>query len=97
MAPEQITDFRNARPPADLYSMGATLYHLLSGQLPYAFRPDADPLVQILEEPIVDLRHQNPSVSPSIARVVEIAMQKDPAARHRTAEEMHQALMAACT
>jgi serine/threonine-protein kinase len=37
MSPEQIKDCRNVREPADTYSMGVTLYYLLSGQFPYDF------------------------------------------------------------
>ena len=37
MAPEQIEDARNVREPADLYSMGVTLYYLLTSQYPYDF------------------------------------------------------------
>jgi serine/threonine-protein kinase len=37
MSPEQIKDCRNVREPADTYSMGITLYYLLTGQFPYDF------------------------------------------------------------
>ena len=32
MSPEQVTNFREAKPPADLYSTGATLYYLITGK-----------------------------------------------------------------
>jgi len=35
--PEQVRDARNAREPADLYSMGVTLYYLLTGQFQFNF------------------------------------------------------------
>lgn len=34
-APEQLTDFRNARKPADIYSLGKLLYQMLTNLLPY--------------------------------------------------------------
>ncbi|MFZ5993479.1 MAG: protein kinase domain-containing protein [Thermodesulfobacteriota bacterium] len=37
MPPEQVRDARNAREPADLYSVGITLYYLLTGKYPYKF------------------------------------------------------------
>lgn len=37
MPPEQIKDTRSVKEPADLYSLGITLYELLSGQFPYNF------------------------------------------------------------
>ncbi|MBA2480227.1 MAG: protein kinase, partial [Planctomycetes bacterium] len=35
MAPEQAVDSRRAGPPADIYALGVSLFHLLSGRLPY--------------------------------------------------------------
>ena len=37
MPPEQMRDARNVREPADLYSLGVTLYYLLTGKYPYDF------------------------------------------------------------
>jgi serine/threonine-protein kinase len=95
MAPEQILDFRNVKPAADLYSMGATLYHLLTGAYAYNFREGADPFVTILEEDLVPVARRNPQVPPALAAVVERAMRKDPAHRFHTADEMRAALLAA--
>jgi len=95
MAPEQILDFRNVKPPADLYSMGATLYHLLTGKHAFDFRDHVDPMVTILEEEIVPVAIRRPSVPPAIAAVAERAMHKRPEQRFGSAEEMRLALLAA--
>jgi serine/threonine-protein kinase len=42
MSPEQIRDTRSVREPADIYSMGVTLYHLLTGKFPYNFPTRAE-------------------------------------------------------
>lgn len=44
MPPEQIKDAHGVREPADLYSLGVTLYHLLSGQYPFHFPTPLDVL-----------------------------------------------------
>ena len=37
IAPEQILDFKNVKASADVYSMGVTLYYLLSAEYPFDF------------------------------------------------------------
>jgi eukaryotic-like serine/threonine-protein kinase len=95
MAPEQVLDFKNVKPPADLYSMGATLYFLLTGQLAYRFKPNVEPLVTIIEDPIVPIRERKATIPVKVAEVVERAMRKDPAQRYHTADEMREALRTA--
>jgi serine/threonine-protein kinase len=95
VSPEQVLDFRNVRPQSDLYSMGATLYHLLTGKFAYNFRPEVAPLVSILEEPIVPLRTRRPLIPAGVAEVIEIAMRKEPGDRFANARAMRTALLAA--
>jgi serine/threonine-protein kinase len=96
MAPEQILDFKNVKPAADLYSMGATLYHLLTNSLAYDFGREMDPLVMILEKPIVPLQKRKAAIPAALAKVVEKSLEKDPKNRFRSADEMRQALRTAC-
>ena len=58
MAPEQVINSRDARPAVDIYSVGATLYRMLSGKLPYDFSRKRDPLVVILEDAPIPLTEQ---------------------------------------
>lgn len=94
VSPEQVLDFRNVRPQSDVYSMGATLYHLLTGKFAYNFRPDVAPLVAILEEPIVPVRTRRPLIPAGVAEVIEIAMRKAPGDRFASATAMRNALLA---
>jgi serine/threonine-protein kinase len=51
MPPEQIKDAHSVREPADLYSLGITLYHLLSGKYPFNFPTPLDVLRFLVENP----------------------------------------------
>jgi pSer/pThr/pTyr-binding forkhead associated (FHA) protein len=96
MAPEQILNFRDVRPPADLYSMGVTLYRLVTGELPYDFTTGGvAALVTVLEKPIIPVRTRNPRVSPQLAAAIERALEKSVERRYRSADEMRQAIVAA--
>lgn len=63
---------------SDIYSLGATLYHLLSGQ-----RPDKD------AKKVVSLSEKE--FSPQIVKIIAKAMMPNPDLRYQTAEEMLQA------
>lgn len=65
---------------SDIYGVGATLYHLLSGTRPAVTAEDVVPL-------------QNFGVSPLIAAIVERAMQPNPDDRYQTAQDMLDALL----
>ena len=90
LAPEQATggpvDHR-----ADFYSLGATVYHLLSGQPPYDGRSPVAIALQHVQAPLVPLRERAPRVPLALAAVVERCLEKDPARRYPT----HAALRAA--
>jgi eukaryotic-like serine/threonine-protein kinase len=94
MAPEQILNFRDARPSADIYSMGAAFYRLLSGAFPIDFGA-RDPFLAVLEDPIVPLKRRKPSVPEGLAAVAERALGKRPEDRFATAEDMRGAILAA--
>jgi serine/threonine protein kinase len=92
-APEQILDAQKADIRADIYSLGCTLYFLLSGAPPFG---DTN-LYQVLHahqtrdaRPLNDLRAEVPV---ELAAVVAKMMAKDPAARYQTPGEVAKALV----
>lgn len=95
MPPEQVVQYRNVKPPADVYAMGSTLYRLLTGCTPLEFPAGRNPFVVIMEDPIVPIRARNPAIPPALAAVVEQALRKDPAERYPSAREMRDALLRA--
>jgi serine/threonine-protein kinase len=93
MAPEQMCDYLNVGPPADLYSAGATLYKLLSGSTPHDFKQGAEPFLVLLERPIVPLCKRCPTMPVELAEVVERALARKPKDRFATAAAMRRQLL----
>jgi eukaryotic-like serine/threonine-protein kinase len=98
MPPEQIRDFRDVRPAADIYAAGMTAYSLVTGGLALDLSPKAniaETVKAIFDKPIIPVNRRTPDVPPAVAAVIERALAKDPLQRWPTAEAMRKALMAA--
>jgi serine/threonine-protein kinase len=92
MAPEQANDSSGADIRADLYSLGCTLYFLLTGQPPFPGGGLTDKLVRHqLHEP-EPVEHLRPDVSPAVAAIVRKMMAKKPEERFQTPAEVAGAL-----
>jgi serine/threonine-protein kinase len=96
MAPEQIVNFREAAPPADLYSAAATLYNLLTDRYVFDFpRGTQERLQMILEGTPVPIRHRRPDVPKSLAALIHRCLAKEPAERP-DAPTLRKALLKFC-
>jgi serine/threonine-protein kinase len=96
MPPEQIRDFRNVRPTADLYAVGMTAYSLLAGDIALDLGTGSDiagTVRAIFEGQIIPLRSRVPDVPPQIAEVIERSLRRDAADRWQSAAAMRTALM----
>jgi hypothetical protein len=92
MAPEQAVDAGNAGPAADVYGVGATLYHALAGTPPYGKATPA----QILEkldrgEPPEEFEGSKSSANLGLTTVIRRAMEHDPRARYADADALRSA------
>jgi serine/threonine-protein kinase len=87
MSPEQIkgdeSDFH-----ADIYSLGATLYHLATGTRPY----EADSIINVatmhITEPVPNAGERNPDLSESFVNILQKMMAKEPEERQESWDDV---------
>jgi len=91
MAPEQLTDGKvDGR--ADIFSLGVTLYQLLTGELPFKGESLASLAYQITNKKHRSIRELRPELSIKVVKIINKALQKNPAKRYASAQEMADAL-----
>jgi serine/threonine-protein kinase len=98
MPPEQVRDFKEVKPPSDIYAVGMTAYSLMTGAHALDISPRAgisETVKAIFEKPIVPINTRLPEVPRRVAAVIETAIAKEPKLRWRTAGEMRQAMLRA--
>lgn len=91
MAPEQALDSTAVDVRADLYSLGCTLYHLLTGAPPFAgpkHRTAAEKRLAHINEPPPDVCAKRPEVPAELGSVVARLMAKRPEERYATSAEV---------
>ena len=94
ISPEQALDPRRADVRSDIYSLGCTFYHALTGRPPVPEGTAAKKLFAHQHEPVLDPRVLNPAVPDELAAVLSRMMAKDPARRYQTPAELIAALTA---
>jgi serine/threonine protein kinase len=87
MSPEQALG-RPLDPRSDVYSLGAVMFEMLSGALPYKGPTSISVAMKHVNEPVPDLRAWRPELAEACAAVVAKAMAKDPDERFATAGEL---------
>jgi hypothetical protein len=87
MAPEQAEDCRGAESRSDLYSLGATLFHLLTGELSVKGTSYLHRLQQLLMAPPRPLAEARPNVPAGLAAVVDRLRARAPGDRPASADE----------
>lgn len=86
MPPEQARgDVRAVGPVSDVYSLGAILYHAITGRPPFAAATALATLKQVLDADPVPPRQLNPQVDRDLETIVLKCLEKDPARRYPTA------------
>ena len=105
MAPEQITDYRFVKPPADVYSMGVCLYYFITGKFPYHFPSELELLCKavvfkevknpysiIIEENPIPILQRKPDLPKPLAKLIDRCLVKKPERRFDDAKELKEAI-----
>jgi serine/threonine-protein kinase len=88
ISPEQIRgdvdiDFR-----ADIYSLGATLYHVVTGRPPFEGETPSAVMHQHLKQQLIPADHVNTALSAGVGEIIDVAMAKRREDRYQSTEQM---------
>jgi eukaryotic-like serine/threonine-protein kinase len=95
ISPEQATSSASVMPQSDIYSLGVSLFEMLTGELPFTSDEPTDLAMHHLSTPPPAPSHFNPAIPPFIDAVVLQSLAKDPFDRYQTGAELSTALQGA--
>ncbi|MHC4171918.1 MAG: serine/threonine protein kinase [Planctomycetota bacterium] len=88
IAPEQIRGKIDIDGRADIYGLGATFYHMVTGRVPFMADDSSEVMRKHLREKLIPPDHINTSLSAGVSEVIEIMMAKHKENRYKNVEEL---------
>ena len=88
IAPEQIRGLVDIDGRADIYALGATLFHMVTGRVPFEASAPSEVMRKHLKEPLTPPDHINTALTAGISEVIEVMMAKNRDERYRNMEEV---------
>jgi len=88
IAPEQIRGKIDIDGRADIYGLGATFYHMVTGRVPFMADDSTEIMRKHLRERLIPPDHINTSLSAGVSEVIEIMMAKHKEDRYANVEEL---------
>jgi serine/threonine-protein kinase len=88
ISPEQIRGEIDIDGRCDIYSLGATFYHMVTGRVPFDASTPSEVMKKHLREPLIPPDHINTTLSAGVSEVIEVMMAKRKQDRYTSAEEL---------
>ena len=88
ISPEQIRGEKDIGPPADIYSLGVTLYHMVTGSVPFEGKNPSSVMHKHLKNELVPPDHVNPKLSAGISEIIEMMMAKRVSNRYQNCGDL---------
>ncbi|OQA02461.1 MAG: Serine/threonine-protein kinase PknB [Planctomycetes bacterium ADurb.Bin401] len=88
ISPEQIRGEIDIDGRCDIYSLGATFYHMVTGRVPFEATTPSEVMRKHLKEPLVPPDHINTTLSAGASEVIEMMLAKKKEDRYASAEEL---------
>jgi serine/threonine-protein kinase len=88
IAPEQIRGKIDIDGRADIYGLGATFYHMVTGRVPFMADDPTEVMKKHLKEPLIPPDHINTSLSAGVSEIIEVMMAKRREERYNDVEEL---------
>ncbi|MHC4178895.1 MAG: serine/threonine-protein kinase, partial [Planctomycetota bacterium] len=88
MSPEQAKDSARVTAQTDVYALGATLYHVLTGRPPFQAANPLETLRQVIDEEAAPPRQLNPSIDRDLETVCLKCLEKEPTRRYDSAHAL---------
>ena len=88
ISPEQIRGEMDIGPGADIYGLGATCYHMVTGKVPFSGKNPSQVMHKHLKSELTPPDHLNPSLSAGFSQIIEMMMAKNREDRYQSATDL---------
>lgn len=88
ISPEQIRGEVDVGPQADIYSLGAMFYHMVTGQVPFEGENPTAVMHKHLKGELTPPDHVNPKLSGGVSEIIEMAMAKSRRERYQNCADL---------
>lgn len=88
ISPEQASGEKSVDIRSDIYSLGATAYHMLTGTTPFTGKSPQEVMLKHLQEKLIPPKERNPRIGDRLNNVIVKMMAKERAKRYQTPSEL---------